>query len=109
MTTEPGQVYLVDLGIAAKTRPMVVISRRDPSAPRALSVCAPVTTSSRGSGYEVPIGKPPFLREPSFVNIQGIQAIQHHELKRMLGRLSQPDLQKIRDAIQWLFDIEPSK
>jgi hypothetical protein len=33
MTTEPGEVYLVDLGMAAKTRPMLVVSRRDDDAP----------------------------------------------------------------------------
>ncbi len=51
MTTEPGQIYLVDLGLAAKTRPMLVVSRRDDDAPRALAVCAPITTSSRDSAY----------------------------------------------------------
>jgi mRNA interferase MazF len=109
MTTEPGQVYLVDLGMAAKTRPMLVVSRRDADAPRALAVCAPITTSTRDSEYEVSIGKPKFLHESSYVNVQGMQAIQHHELKRMIGRLPDPDLRKVKDAIQWLFEIEAEK
>lgn len=74
MTIEPGQVYLVDLGMAAKTRPMLVMSRHDEDAPRALAVCAPITTSTRNSEYEVSIGKPKFLHEPSYVNVQGMQA-----------------------------------
>lgn len=106
MTTEPGQVYLVDLGMAAKSRPMLVVSRRDENAPRALAVCAPITTSSRQSEYEVSIGKPKFLNEPSHVNVQGLQAIQHHELKRLIGRLPDADLQQVKEAIQWLFDME---
>jgi mRNA interferase MazF len=106
MTTEPGQVYLVDLGMAAKSRPMLVVSRRDVDAPRALSVCAPITTSTRDSEYEVSIGKPKFLHERSYVNVQGLQAIQHHELKRMIGRLSDADLQAVMIAIKWLFNIE---
>ena len=106
MTTEPGQVYLVNLGMAAKTRPMLVVSRRDDDAPRALSVCAPITTSTRDSEYEVSIGKPKFLHETSYVNVQGMQAIQHHELKRMIGRLSDADLQTVMNAIKWLFDID---
>jgi len=53
MRTEPGQVYWVDLGISGKVRPMVVVSREDEDAPRALSLCAPITTSSRNSRYEV--------------------------------------------------------
>ena len=106
MTAEPGQVYLVDLGMAAKTRPMLVVSRRDEDAPRALAVCAPITTSTRDSEYEVSIGKPKFLHETSYVNVQGMQAIQHHELKRMIGRLSDADLQTVMKAIKWLFDID---
>lgn len=106
MTTEAGQVYLVDLGLAAKSRPMLVISRRDEDAPRALSVCAPITTSSRESRYEIPIGKPKFLRESSFVNVQGIQAIQHHELRRIVGKLPDDKMDEIRSALAWMLSIE---
>ena len=109
MTTEPGQVYLVDLGMAAKTRPMLIVSRRDDDAPRALSVCAPITTSTRDSEYEVSIGNPKFLHESSYVNVQGLQAIQHHELKRMIGRLPDADFQTVKSAIMWLFDIDAKK
>lgn len=109
MTTEPGQVYLVDLGMTAKTRPMLVVSRRDDDAPRALAVCAPITTSTRDSEYEVSIGKPKFLRESSYVNVQGMQAIQHHELKRMVGRLPDADMQKVKSALERLFDIDAKK
>ena len=42
---------------------MVVVSREDADAPRTLTICAPITTSDRGSKYEVEIGKPKFLRE----------------------------------------------
>ncbi len=54
--------------MAAKSRPMLAVSRRDEDAPRALAVCAPITTSSRGSNYEVEIGKLKSLRERSYVN-----------------------------------------
>jgi mRNA interferase MazF len=101
MTTEPGQVYLVDLGMAAKVRPMVVVSRKDADAPRALSICAPITTSYRQSAYEISIGKPRFLDQQSYVNIQGLQAIQHHELKKLIGRLSADHLSAIQEALRW--------
>jgi mRNA interferase MazF len=100
---------LVDLGMAAKTRPMLVVSRRDEDAPRALSVCAPITTSSRDSSYEVPLGKPRFLRDTSYVNVQGLQAIQHHELKRMIGKIPNSAMDVVRTAIKWLFEIDGSK
>jgi mRNA interferase MazF len=72
MTTKPGEVYLVDLGIAGKVRPMIVLSREDSDPPRALAICAPITTSSSDSKYEVAISNPDFLKSESFVNVQGL-------------------------------------
>lgn len=105
MTTRPGEVYQVDLGIAGKVRPMVVLSREDPDAPRALAVCAPVTTAYRESRYEVEIGKPPFLRQLSYVNVQGLQAVQHHELIGPIGRLHPTAMEKIRAALKYTLDL----
>ena len=105
MTTRPGEVYKVDLGIAGKVRSMVVVSREDPDAPRALALCAPVTTAYRGSEYEVDIGKPPFLREQSYVNVQGLQAIQHHELIGPIGRLHPASMENIRVALRYILEL----
>ena len=32
MSPHPGEVWLADLGLAAKTRPVVIVSRHDPTA-----------------------------------------------------------------------------
>jgi mRNA interferase MazF len=53
MNTKPGEIWLADLGLAAKTRPVLIISRHDPEAPRALFIYVPLTTQNRGSRYEV--------------------------------------------------------
>ena len=52
---KPGEVYWVDLGMAAKQRPLLVVSREDPESERALVVCVPLTTQLRGGRYEVPV------------------------------------------------------
>lgn len=106
MTTKPGEVYRVDLGIGGKVRLMVVVSREDANAPRALSLCAPITTQYRGSAYEVELGKLRFLREVSYVNAQGIQAIQHHELSQRIGTLPASKMDEIRTALKYAFDLE---
>jgi mRNA interferase MazF len=36
MPPHPGEGWLADLGLAAKTRPVVIVSRDDPDPPRAL-------------------------------------------------------------------------
>ena len=59
--TKPGEVYWVDLGVGGKVRMMVVVSRYDPEAPRALSLCVPITSQYRGSEYEVELPNTPFL------------------------------------------------
>jgi len=87
---------------------MVVVSREDASAPRALSICAPITTANRDSAYEVELPSRPFLRERSFVNLQGLQAIQHHELQGPIGIFHGKVMDRIREAIAYTFDIQPT-
>lgn len=105
MTTSPGEVYRVDLGIRGKLRLMLVLSREDPDAPRALSICAPITTAYRGSPYEVDIGKPRFMRLPSYVNVQGLQAIQHHELEGPVGELDRATMERVQAAARWALNL----
>ena len=105
MITKPGEIYIVDLGISGKLRPMVVVSREDSDPPRALAICAPVTTAYRESKYEVDIGKPRFLRTNSYVNVQGLQAIQHHELGRRIGMLNDKSIAKICIALKYALNL----
>jgi len=105
MVTSPGEVYLVDLGLAAKARPMLVVSRKDADAPRALAICTPITTLYRDSDYEVSIGRPRFLNESSYVNVQGLQAIQYHELKKRLGTISEDQMVSIRKSLAFALDL----
>jgi mRNA-degrading endonuclease toxin of MazEF toxin-antitoxin module len=85
---------------------VLVVSREDSAAPRALSICAPITTSTRGSAYEVELPPRPFLRDKSFANLQGLQAIQHNELKGPIGIFYGEVMDRIRTAIAYTFDIQ---
>jgi len=106
MKIKQGEVYRVDLGYAGKVRYMVVVSRTDPDPPRALVLCAPITSKYRESEYEVPIGKPKFLREKSFVNLQGIVAVQFKELERKVGIVEENIFADIRESLKFTFAIE---
>lgn len=44
MKAKPGEIWLADLGLAAKRRPILIISHHDPEAPRALIIYVPLTT-----------------------------------------------------------------
>ena len=105
MSPEPGAVYRVDLGITGKVRFFVVVSRRDDDPPRALALCVPITTQNRGSEYEVELPRVRFLREQSYANVQGIQAIQFHELQGPVGRFTAPTMEAIRDALRYAMGL----
>ena len=51
-TPQRGEVWLVDLGLAAQVRPAVVMSIPATDVDRALVTIVPHTTSARGSRFE---------------------------------------------------------
>ena len=105
MTPKPGEVYLVNLGMAGKVRPVVIVTREDANAPRALSVTVPLTSQNRQTQYEVQMPRVPWLKHQSFANVQAIAAYGHHELLERRGRFDQSALEKIKKAIRWALDL----
>jgi mRNA interferase MazF len=61
MIPRHGEVWLVDMGMAAKTRPAVVLIADNLNAPRSLIIHIPITRQNRGSELEVPLGHLSFL------------------------------------------------
>jgi mRNA interferase MazF len=75
----------VDLGMAAKVRPAVVMSIPAADVDRALVTIVPHTTSARGSRFEAAISVP-FLRAGVF-DAQNLVTIAHAKPIRNLGTL----------------------
>ena len=46
-----------------------------------------------------------FLREQSYANVQGLQAIQYHELKSPVGRFTVPTMDAIREALRYAMEL----
>src|ERR1700733_14798017 len=105
MHPRPGENWLADLGLAAKTRPVVIVSRFDPDAPRALIIYVPLTTQNRESSYEVAIPKLGFLSASSVANVQGIASIPSVRLDRKLGMLPENLMIEIRRALSFALDL----
>jgi mRNA interferase MazF len=100
-----GNIWKVDLGLMGNVRWFIVVSRHDPDAPRALSLAVPITTKNRGSAYEVALGKLPCLREESFANVQGLTALEWVDFQTCGGRLPQPLLEQIRQALRFALEL----
>ncbi len=96
---------MLDLGYEGKVRPIVIISREDPQAPRALALFVPLTKESRGSRYEVTMPRVPWLKLQSYANVQALGAAEHHELKDRRGRFDPATVAAIKDAIRWALDL----
>ena len=105
MSPKQGEVWLADLGLAAKTRPVVILSRNDPEAPRALVTYIPLTTQDRRSRYEIELGNLRFLKEMSVANVQGIGSIPVSRLQRRLGSLTTETLERIKQAVCFALEL----
>lgn len=96
-----GEVWLVDLGIAAKVRPAVVLSVPTTDNDRALVTLVAHTTSPRGSRFELPIPVG-FLRVGAF-DAQGLITVPMVRLIRRVGALSPAQLSEVEAGVcRWL-------
>ena len=101
MNPRRGEVWLVDLGMAAKVRPALVMSVPAEHIDRALVTLVPHTTSPRQSRFEAAISVP-FLRAGVF-DAQNLITIPHAKLIRVLGKLGTAQLAVVERAVGlWL-------
>jgi mRNA interferase MazF len=107
MNPQPDEIWLADLGLAAKTRPVVIVSRQDPDPPRALVLYVPLTTQNRNSPYEVALPKLPFLDRDSFANVQGLGSLPNARLERKVGRIPADVLARLNAALAFTLDLQP--
>ena len=104
----PGEVYWVDLGMAAKHRLLMVVSWEDSESERSLTVCVPLTTEIRGGNYEVPVPRVRWMPggDPGVANVHGITSVERHRLERRAGCFKAPVTKKVRAAIAWILELE---
>lgn len=101
LPVDRGEVWLADLGMAAKVRPCLVLSVTPGPADRVLFVLVPHTTSVQGTAFEVAVPVP-FLKPGAF-DAQGLVTVPRSRLIRRLGRLSPVEMASAEAAVRsWL-------
>jgi len=96
-----GEVWLVDLGYAAKTRPCLILSIAALDTDRALVTVIPYTSQVRGTRFEVTISTS-FLTRGVF-DAQNPTTTPHAKFPKKLGDLTQDQLEQVEDAVRhWL-------
>ena len=96
-----GEVWMVDLGMAQKARPALVLNIDCADDDRLLITVISHSTSLRGSSFEIPVPVP-FLKPGAFV-VQSVPTIPAKWALRRLGQLSPELLAPVEDGVRrWL-------
>jgi mRNA interferase MazF len=88
-----GEVWVVDLGLAAKVRPCLLVTDYPRDDELALVTVVAHTTSLRGNRWEYACAKP-FLKAGAF-HLQELHSVPVVKLTRKLGALSDEEMKQI--------------
>jgi len=105
MNPRPGEVWLADLGLSAKSRPVIVVSRHDSDPPRSLVLYVPLTTQNRNSRYEIELPKLVFLHQKSVANVQGLGSLPYTRLERKIGVIPAKAMNQLKEALLFALDL----
>ena len=93
-----GEVWMVDLGLAAKVRPCLLLTNYPADDELALITILAHTNSLRGQQWEHLCPKP-FLKQGAF-HLQQIHSVPVAKLVRKLGDLSPNEIATIRQRLR---------
>ena len=93
----PGEVWTVDFGLAAKVRPALLLTGNPTIEELDLVTVLLHTTSLRGNHWELSIPKS-FLKPGAF-HLQQIQSVSTIKLERRLGVLTADEMNRVLDAL----------
>ena len=100
-----GEIWLVDLGLAAKVRPCLILSVPYADNERALVSYVPRTTARRGGRFEVEHSSPQF--KPGAFDAQNIGTVPSAKLVRYLSTVSTHMLEQIEAAASAWLGLKP--
>jgi len=101
MTAQRGEVWLVDLGLAAKVRPALIASISYLDHERALYAIVPHTTALRNTRFEVSV-EVPGLQTGAF-DAQGLRPVPPVVLLRRISQLKPTQMAAVETAMRaWL-------
>ena len=96
-----GEIWMVDLGLAAKPRPVVILSIPFQQNEKAVVTYVARSTARRGGRFEIEHHAPHFL--PGVFDAQNLGTVPVAKLIRSLGRLPEDKLSQVEHAVRrWL-------
>src|SRR3982750_2610615 len=96
-----GEIWMVDLGMAAKPRPCLILSVPFRDDEKAVVTYVARTTQRHGGRFEIEHQAPHFL--PGVFDAQNVGTVPVAKLDRLLARLPAGKLVEVESAVQrWL-------
>jgi len=96
-----GEIWMIDLGLAAKIRPCLILSTDFYDDERAVVTYVPRTTSRRGGRFEVAHQASRFL--PGAFDAQNIGTVPTAKLMKFLAQIDASTLEQVEAAVGiWL-------
>jgi mRNA interferase MazF len=97
-----GEVWIIDLGMAAKVRPCLVLAGPSDPNDRVLVTVVAHTTSIQGTRFEIPI-QVRFLQGQGAFDAQQILTVPQAKLRRKLGVWAPDQMALVEQAVRkWL-------
>ena len=88
-----------------KRRPVLLLSRQEAYAVRAMVIVAPVTTTFRGFSVEVKLGKREGLPRECVVSADWLVTVPKIDLLERAGALSAAKLRQVDDALRFALGL----
>ena len=98
-----GEIWMIDLGMAAKIRPCLLLTDFPADNELALFTILPHTTALRGNPWELSLPKP-FLKPGAF-HLQQIQSVSVARLAQRLGALTDSEWQTVQSKLATRFAL----
>ena len=96
--TLPGEIWRVDVGLAEKVRPALILSDYPEDDELALLIVIPHTTALRGNRWELDVPWP-FLKNPGVFQLQQIQPISLARFEARLGGLTPDEFKRVKTTL----------
>lgn len=92
--------------VVDERRPVVLVSRQEAYAVRAMLVTAPVSTTIRGYAVEVRVGRREGLPKSSVVNCDRLVTLPKQALQERIGALSAQKMAELDDALRFALGLD---
>ena len=101
-----GDVWMINLGGKAGTRPVVVLTRQNVLEHLNKVIVAEITTRGKGYPTEVFINQKANLPKPSFVQADNIHTVPKSRLEKFIGTLDSDIMVEIAKKVVLALELE---